>query len=268
MGKVVVVTGASAGIGAALAQRLDEQGHTVVLAARGKPALDAVAARMQGRTLTVVADVTRRSDVDAILTRAVETFGHVDVWVNNAGRGITRSVADLTDDDMDAILAVNLKSAVYGMQAAVRHFKERGEGQIINVSSFLGRIPVASFRSIYSASKAALNSLTTNLRMDLRVSHPRIHVSLVVPGIVTTGFARNAIGSGGTAGARPPPAPAAAPPSGPPTQTADEVASVIVALIKTPRAEVFTNPAHEALLGPYLQDPQGLLAKMGVLSPQ
>ena len=270
MSKVVVITGGSAGIGAALARQLGEQGHTVVLAARREAELAKVVAEVKGRALAVTADVTKRADVERILARAIEAFGHVDVWVNNAGRGITRSVADLTDDDMDEILAVNLKSAVYGMQTAVRHFKERGEGHIINVSSFLGRIPMASVRSIYSASKAALNSLTTNLRMDLRASHPQLHVSLVLPGIVTTDFARSAIGAkpmspaGHGAGGPPP---AGAPPAAAP-QTADEVAGVIAAIIKTPQAEVHTNPNHPQLLRPYLDDPEGLLAKIGFAAPR
>jgi short-subunit dehydrogenase len=265
MSKVVVITGASAGIGAELARQLGEEGHAIVLAARREAALAEVAAQTKGRTLAVTADVTRRADVDHILARAIETFGHVDVWVNNAGRGITRSVADLTDDEIDEILAVNLKSAIYGMQAATRHFKERGAGHLINVSSFLGRIPLASFRSIYSASKAAMNSLTTNLRMDLRATHPQIHVSLVLPGIVTTEFARSAIGE--RAGAPSVPPPGAAPPAAG-IQTPDEVARVIVALIKTPQPEVYTNPNHPALLRAYLDDPEGLLAKLGVLAPR
>jgi short-subunit dehydrogenase len=265
MSKVVVITGASAGIGAELARQLGEEGHAIVLAARREAALAEVAAQTKGRTLAVTADVTRRADVDHILARAIETFGHVDVWVNNAGRGITRSVADLTDDEIDEILAVNLKSAIYGMQAATRHFKERGAGHLINVSSFLGRIPLASFRSIYSASKAAMNSLTTYLRMDLRATHPQIHVSLVLPGIVTTEFARSAIGE--RAGAPSVPPPGAAPPAAG-IQTPDEVARVIVALIKTPQPEVYTNPSHPALLRAYLDDPEGLLAKLGVLTPR
>jgi short-subunit dehydrogenase len=274
MSKVVVITGASAGIGAALARQLGQEGHSVVLAARREEELAKVVAEVKGRALAVTADVTQRADVERILARAIEAFGHVDVWVNNAGRGITRSVADLTDDDMDEILAVNLKSAVYGMQTAVRHFKERGEGHIINVSSFLGRIPVASFRSIYSASKAALNSLTTNLRMDLRASHPQLHVSLVLPGVVTTDFAKSAIGAKPAAGGPPPgakPAAGGPPPGAPPgvgAQSADEVAAVIAAVIKTPQAEVFTNPNHTRLLQSYLDDPEGLLAQMGVVAPR
>ena len=85
-------------------------------------------------------------------------------------------MAELTDDELDQMMTVNVKSALYGMQAVLPHFQARGAGQIVNVSSFLSRVPMASIRAAYSASKAALNSLTANLRMDLAASasrHPR-----------------------------------------------------------------------------------------------
>ena len=125
---------------------------------------------------------------------ALAAFGHVDVWVNNAGRGMTKPVLELTDDELDLMMSVNVKSALYGMQAIVPHFKERGRGQVINVSSFLSRVPFATFRSPYNAAKAALNALTANARVDLARTHPGIHVTLVMPGLVATDFQRNAIG--------------------------------------------------------------------------
>ena len=168
--------------------------------------------------------------------------------MNNAGRGITRSVLDLTDEDVDEIIDINLKSAIYGMQAAIPHFIERGEGHLINVSSFLGRVPIASFRSIYSASKAALNSLTSNLRMDLR-EYPGIKVSLIMPGVVTTDFARNVRGD-----ARPPITGAG--PGGAPmqTQTPEEVAERIAQVISNPVAELYTNPASAEIARRYYAD--------------
>src|SRR5262245_48789989 len=190
--KVIVVTGASAGIGAAIAKKLGAEGHAIVLAARREDELEEAAKASGERALAVTCDVTRRADVERLKARALETFGHVDVWINNAGRGITRSVLDLSDEDVDAMMAVNVKSALYGMQAIVPHFMERGEGHLLNVSSFLGRVPVAAVRSAYSAAKAALNSLTTNLRMDLARTYPNIHVTLVMPGIVLTDFSKHA----------------------------------------------------------------------------
>jgi short-subunit dehydrogenase len=252
--KVVVITGASGGIGAALARRLGADGHALVLAARRMDALEAVAREASADAVAVAADVTRRADVERIRNEALRAFGRVDVWVNNAGRGITRPVLELTDDDVDEMMAVNVKSALYGMQAIVPHFVERGSGHVINVSSFLGRVPVASVRSVYSASKAALNSLTANLRMDLRHSAPGVHVSLVMPGLVSTEFAANALG-----GVRGPTAPAAAAMG---VQTAEEVADAIAGLIAHPRAELFTNPAHAAVAPRYYADVEAFEAQM------
>jgi short-subunit dehydrogenase len=250
--RVVVITGASAGIGAAVARKLAGEGATLVLAARREKELNQVAdeARKLGAraVLTVQADVTRRDQVVRVREQALAEFGRIDVWINNAGRGITRSVLDLTDDDVDDMIAVNLKSAIYGMQVAVSHFVDRGEGHLINISSFLGRVPIASFRSIYSASKAALNSLTANLRADLR-AHPEVHVSLVMPGVVTTDFARNVRGD-----VRPPINAAA--PGAPPmnAQTPEEVAERIVDVIHNPVAELYTNPASTDLARRYYAD--------------
>jgi short-subunit dehydrogenase len=245
MNKTIVITGASAGIGAAAAARLAARGDRVVLAARRGSELETLAQQLGPNAFSVVTDVTVRAEVERLRDRAIERFGAIDVWVNNAGRGISRQVADLTDAEVDQMMTVNVKSALYGMQAVLPHFQERGAGQIINVSSFLSRVPVASIRSAYSASKAALNSLTANLRMDLAATHPGIHVTLVMPGLVSTEFAKNAVH--GT----PPIRPLA---GGAPPQTADEVAAAIVGAIDHPVAEVFTNPHLAGIMRRYFED--------------
>jgi len=252
--KVIVITGASSGIGAELARQLGVQKHRLVLAARREKELAEVARQSGTRTITVATDVTNRQDVEYLRDRAIDLFGEVDVWINNAGRGIGKKVMDLTDEDVDEIMSVNLKSALYGMQAIVPHFQQRGAGHLINVSSFLSRVPVATVRSIYSAAKAALNSLTANLRMDLRREYPGIHVSLVMPAVVLTDFAKNAIGG---------------PPSGPPPaspmkpQTVEEVAAAIVRLIENPVAEIYTNPASPDLARRYFEDVAAFEAGLG-----
>lgn len=245
-GKVVVITGASAGIGAALAKQLGAAGHRLVLAARSEDALQQVA-RESGEALAVVTDVTRRTDVERLRDAALQHFGQVDVWINNAGRGISKNVLELSDDDLDAMMSINLKSALYGMQAIVPHFQARNAGHLLNVSSFLAKAPLASVRAAYSAAKAALNTLTANLRMDLSQTHPGIHVTSVMPGIVLTGFADNAIG--GTH-ARP----AAAPGSPFAPQTADDVAAIIAGALDKPVAELYTNPIHPEMAVRYVQD--------------
>jgi short-subunit dehydrogenase len=240
--KHIVITGASGGIGAALAIRLGSQGHRVALAARREAELHAVAARAGGGAIVVPTDVTRRGDVERLRDRAIAELGHVDVWVNNAGRGITKPVLELTDEELDQMITINVKSALYGMQAIVPHLIARGEGQIVNVSSFLSRVPFATFRSAYNAAKAALNALTANARVDLARTHPGIHVTLVMPGLVSTAFQQNAVG--GT-----PPLPPSTP-----SQTAEEVAAAIAGAIEHPVAEVYTNPQQAAVALEYFKD--------------
>src|SRR5713101_9892483 len=185
---VAVITGASSGIGEALAKQLGARGHKLVLGARRENELNQVAHDIGLNAVPVITDVTRRKDVEHLRDIALQQFGHVDIWVNNAGRGITKSVMELTDKEFDEIVAVVLKSVFYGMQTIVPHFEERGEGHLINVSSFLGRVPLISYRSIYSAMKSAVNVLTANLRVDLKTKYPGIHVSTVMPGVVDTDF--------------------------------------------------------------------------------
>jgi short-subunit dehydrogenase len=241
MQKVVVITGASSGIGASLARQLAARGDFVVLAARREADLQAVASPFAANALVVPTDVTKRIDVERLRDRALDRFGHVDVWVNNAGRGITKPVLELADDEFDAIMAVNVKSALYGMQTIAPHFLERRRGQIVNVSSMLSRVPFATYRSAYNAAKHALNALTANARVDLHKQCADVHVTLVMPGLVTTDFGKHALH-----GSPPPPTMGA--------QNADEVASVIVKVIDEPVAEIYTNPAHPALAVRYYQD--------------
>lgn len=249
--KVVVITGASGGIGAALARALADRGHALVLAARRAAELERVAddARARGAAgaLAVAADVTRRVDVLRLRDAAVERFGGFDVWVNNAGRGISRSVLDLTDADVDDMIAVNLKSALHGMQAAVPYLEARGGGQVVNVSSSLGRLPTATHRSAYSAAKAALNTLTSNLRMELLARGSPVRVTLVMPGMVHTDFQRNAGGTGA-------PTPAGSPAARMRPQAVEEVAAMIADAIETPVAELYTNPASHDLVREYHDD--------------
>lgn len=242
----IVITGASAGIGAALARHLGREGHRVIVVARREAELRRVAAESDD-AIVAVADVTRRADVDHVRDKAIAALGHVDVWINNAGRGIGYRVLELTDEQFDEIMAVNVKSALYGMQAIVPHFQQRGHGHLINISSYLGRVPLATFRSAYNAAKAALNALTANLRMDLAKDWPDIHVSLVMPGVVTTDFPRNALG-----GTPAPPPRAGGRPV--PTQTPEEVAVMISDLIAHPRAELYTQQFHADLTRRYYDD--------------
>lgn len=237
--KVVVITGASAGIGAALAELLGRKGARLALMARRAEALRQVANRAGAETLAVVGDVTRRADVEGAVSAALGRFGRIDVWVNNAGRGITRAVSQLSDADIDDMISINVKSVLYGMQAVLPHFLSRGRGQIINVSSMLGRLPMVPLRSAYAAAKHAMNALTANLRMELRDACPGIQVTAVHPGIVSTEFGLNALHGGADSRALPN------------SQTAEEVAEVIAEAIANPRADVYTRPGARQLVAAY-----------------
>lgn len=246
--KITVITGASGGIGAELARRLGADGHRLVLAARRQSELDQVArdAEQAGspRAIAIQTDVTDRAAVEALSERAIAEFGAYDVWINNAGRGITRSVLDISGADLDEMMGVNVKSALYGMQVAARHFLERGHGHILNVSSFLGRVPMALHRSAYNAAKAALNSLTANMRVELHARSPEIHVTLVMPGMVSTQFALNALGA----------PPDAAIYAGPHVQTVQHIADIVAETIARPVAEVYTNPSSAEMARRYFAD--------------
>ncbi len=254
--RVVVITGASSGIGASLARQLGAKGDRLVLAARREALLRKAAADSAPDAVPVVTDVTRRADVEHLRDVALDTFGHVDVWVNNAGRGASHVVMDLTDEDVQSIVDVVLKSVLYGTQAIVPHFQERGRGHLINVSSFMGRVPLASYRSIYSAAKSAVNILSSNLRMDLRAKYPDIRVSVVMPGIVDTEFHQVArtpipIRAGERAGTTL-------------VETADEVAAKIVSLMDHPAAELYTAPQMAEITQRYYQDVGAFEERMGV----
>ncbi len=244
--KVVVITGASAGIGAALAVTLAKAGAKVVLAARREKELNEVAAACGPNALPFVCDVTRRSDVDSLRDAALAKHGRIDVWVNNAGRGITKVVSALTDDDIDQMMLMNVKSVLYGMQTVLPTFRAQKTGHIINVSSLLGRMPLATFRSAYSASKHAMNALSANLRMELKTELPDVMVTVVHPGIVATEFGTNAL-HGGMDSRKVPGA-----------QTAEEVATVIAEAIAHPSADIYTRPgAREMIVAYYAADDMG-----------
>lgn len=228
---VVVITGASSGIGEALAREMAGRGASLVLAARREPELRALAASLGTPVEVVVADVTIRAEVERLRDAALARFGRVDAWVNNAGRGITRpSVEAVTGADVEVMIRDNTLSVLHGMQVILPHFKARGSGVLANVSSMLARLPNAVPRAAYSASKAAVNSLTESLRFELAKEFPGIRVVLVMPGIVATAFRRNAIGGEGdhrpmTGG-----------------QTSEEVAQKIAAGLFSGPLDLYTRP--------------------------
>ena len=241
-GKVIVITGASAGIGAALAEMLASRGASLALVARREEALAAVAARCGQPALPITADVTRRVEVRRVVEATLARHGRIDVWVNNVGQGISRPPSQLTDEDIDDMMRINVKSALYGMQEVLPHFQARGDGHIINVSSMLGRVPFAVARSAYNGSKHFLNALTANFRAEVQQTHPGIQISLVSPGVVRTDFGLNARHGGSDSRQLPD------------SQSAEEVAAVIAGVIETRLPDVYTRKgARDRIAGYYAQ---------------
>ena len=227
--KVIVITGASAGIGAAAAEKLAASGAKLVLVARRENELREVASRCGNDATAITADMTRRDEVQRVVRETIERFGRIDVWVNNVGQGISRLPSELTDDDIDRVMQVNVKSALYGMQEVLPHFRERGDGQIVNISSMLGRIPYAVIRSAYNGAKHFLNALTANFRMEHAEKHPGIVFTIISPGVVRTDFGLNAMHGGPDSRTLPY------------SQSAEEVADVIANAIEKRRADVYTR---------------------------
>ena len=241
--RVTVITGASGGIGAALARELArrERENRLVLVARREKELSRIAEECgAARTLAVVADLTVEAESARVVAAAVQRFGGIDVWINNVGRGITRNPSELTSDDLDAMMLVNVKTAVYGSRAVLAHFRPRGSGHIVTISSVLGRMPFAIHRSAYNGAKHFLNAFVANLRDELAATDPGILVSLVSPGAVRTDFGSNAL-HGGIDSWKLPDA-----------QSAEEVAEIIANVIERPQSDIYTKRGHkESILNYY-----------------
>ena len=193
-----------------------------------------MAARCGARALAVAADVSERAQVKRVVAETLAKHGRIDVWVNNVGVGISRQPSQLTDEDLDDMMRYNVKSALYGMQETLPHFASRGTGQVVNVSSLLGRVPFAVQRSAYCGAKHFLNALTATFREEVQAEHPGIQISLVSPGVVYTDFGLNAR-HGGVDSRKIPGG-----------QTPEEVAAVIADVIARPRPDVYTRAGAQA----------------------
>lgn len=193
---VAVITGASSGIGMATALQFAEDGYNVVLAARSQKELDTVAADCRERGVqaeVVAADTTDEKAVKSICEMAIRVFGHIDVWVNNAGAYMTGKFEDVPLEDMHRIMDTNFFGYVHGSRSALGQFRRQGYGTLINVSSVNAAAP-QPYIGIYSASKAAVRALDESLRMELRLDglEDGIHVCTVMPASIDTNIFQNA----------------------------------------------------------------------------
>jgi short-subunit dehydrogenase len=184
---VVVITGASSGIGRAAALDFARQGARLILAARGEDQLQAVANECQSLGATAMAvptDVSEREAVEQLAQRAIETFGGIDVWVNDAAVSLFARLEEAPWEDYRQVIETNLFGYIHGARAIMPHFRERGHGVLINISSMVGKTG-APFISAYAISKAAIIGLSDSLRQEL-ADAPGIQVCTVLPASIDT----------------------------------------------------------------------------------
>lgn len=191
-GKVVVITGASMGIGEAIAKIFAGQGASVVLLSRDAGRVEEARGRVGHgeRTLAMACDVRHREEVDRAIGLTLHHFQKIDVWVNNAGHGLLDSVAQMDMAACREMFETNLFGAVAAMQAVIPVMRSQGGGSIINISSVAGHIPMP-FHAAYSATKFALNAMGKAAGVELKKDN--IHVLTVCPGYVRTDFSKNAL---------------------------------------------------------------------------
>jgi short-subunit dehydrogenase len=202
VGRTYMVTGASSGFGRGVALKLASHGSNVVLAARRTDVLKQVAAEVRaagGTPLVITTDVSQRDEIDRLARAAVERFGRIDVWINNAGVGAIGRFEDVPLRDYDRVIDVNLKGVVYGSHTAMRQFRQQGYGTIVNISSVEGEVPLA-YQAMYAASKHAVNGLGAALNQELRLNKlGNIKVVTIMPWAADTPFFEHVANySGGT----------------------------------------------------------------------
>jgi NADP-dependent 3-hydroxy acid dehydrogenase YdfG len=223
--KVVIITGASRGIGAATARAFVQAGAKVVLAARSEEPLAALARELgEEKALAVPTDVTVRAQLDALVRRTLERFGRIDILVNNAGVAMAGPVATMDAAELERIFATNVLGPLYGIQAVVPQMRRQGSGLIVNISSMAAKLIIPSIGG-YRATKQALTAVSDNARLEL--AHDSIRVITVYPGQTDTHRASS--GQGVQA------------------QSAEFVAQKIVEGARKESPEVFMTFGHRAI---------------------
>jgi short-subunit dehydrogenase len=236
--QVMVITGASSGIGLTTARLAAEQGAKLVLAARNGDALDQLASelRLQGaQVATVVADVGNPPDVERIGQAALERFGRIDTWVNNAGVGTFGRLEDVSLEDHQRLFQTNFWGVVHGSLAAVKHMKLRGGGALINVGSEVSDRSVP-LQAMYAASKHAVKAFTDGLRMELEKDEVPISVTLVRPAAIDTLFALHAKNYMDKEAALPPP-----------VYAPEIVAKAILYCARHPKRDIYVGGASKLI---------------------
>lgn len=193
--KVVLITGASAGIGLATARRFAAAGAKVALAARSTDALQQLASELQQQgasTLVIPTDVRNQVAVNQMVETTVQHFGQLDILINNAGQAAAGTVAEVSIENFRQILELNVFGALYAMQAVIPRMRQNGGGIIINVSSTVSKMNIPGL-SAYASTKSALNMLSATARQELAGNN--IRVITLYPRLTATDFGKNSLGN-------------------------------------------------------------------------
>ncbi|MEV5341494.1 SDR family oxidoreductase [Streptomyces sp. NPDC052676] len=238
---VVVITGASSGIGRATAEAFARKGCAVVLAARRAEALEAVRQECErhrgAEALAVPTDVTDAAAVQGLARRAVERFGRIDVWVNCAAVTVFGPFEETPLEDIRKVLDVNVMGYVHGARAALRVMRDQGSGTLINVSSIVGVVS-QPYTHAYGMSKYAIRALGASLRQELRLDRAKgIHVCTVLPATIDTPLFEHAANYTGRKAL-----------AMPPVYSPERVARTIVDLVRVPRREVVVGPMGRSMV--------------------
>jgi glucose 1-dehydrogenase len=190
--QVVVVTGSSRGIGRAIAEACAAAGAHVVISSRGEEAVRRTVSELLAKGYLasgIPCNVTKPAEVERLLQHALETWGRIDVWVNNAGlSGGMRPLEEIPSEEISVIIDTNIKGALEGCRQVMPIFRKQGKGVLINISGLGGKGEPAEFSTVYAASKAAVTSLTRSIAREHKM--PGISVFAVIPGMVNTDFFR------------------------------------------------------------------------------